>query len=220
MGFTVALLSMLLMSALGAALVLTTTSETLVASNFRESLDGQYAADAALQRATDDLAVIADWNSVLGGLTQSTFVDGPPSGVRTLADGFRLDLDRARNLLNCRKPTSCTESDLNAVTSERPWGANNPNWRLFAYGRLRSWLPASDSPQYVVVLVADDPAENDDDPVQDGIEPANPGAGTIQLRAEAFGPRGVHQVIGTTLTRIDAPGGAVRVLSWRQVNHP
>ncbi|HVH25106.1 MAG TPA: PilX N-terminal domain-containing pilus assembly protein [Vicinamibacterales bacterium] len=219
MGFIVALLSMLLMSALGAALVLTTTSETLIASNFRESLDGQYAADAALQRATDDLAVIADWNSVLGGLTQSTFVDGPPSGVRTLADGFNLDLDRSRNLLNCRKPASCTQSDLNAVTSERPWGANNPNWRLFAYGRLSSWLPASDSPQYVVVLVADDPAENDDDPMQDGIDATNPGAGTIQLRAEAFGPRGVHQVIGTTLTRIGTPR-AVRVLSWRLLSHP
>jgi hypothetical protein len=219
MGLIVALLSMLLLSALGSALVLTTTSETLIASNFRVSLEGKYAADAALQRAADDLAAIADWNSVLAGRTQSTFVDGSPSGVRTLADGFVLDLDRARNLLNCRKPTSCSVSELNDVTSGRPWGTNNPNWRLFAYGRLSTLLPGIRSPQYVVVLVGDDPAENDDDPLRDGVDETNPGAGAVQLRAEAFGPRGAHQVIGATLARIGTTG-AVRILTWRLLSQP
>jgi hypothetical protein len=217
MGLVIALLSMLLVSALGAATVLTTTSETLIASNFRMSLEGKYAADAALQRAVDELAATMDWNTVLAGLTQSRFIDGPPSGVRVLADGSVLDLDRARNLLNCRKPTPCTSSDLSAVTSERPWGPNNPRWQLFAYGRLSMLLLPTDSAQYVVVLIGDDPAENDGDPSQDGIESTNPGGRTVQLRAEAFGPRGAHQVIGATVARINTPPG-VRILSWRLLN--
>ena len=57
---------------------------------------------------------------------------------------------------NCAKVT-CSASDLVAVTTARPWGVNNPIWNLYAYGSLRSVLPATvDSVFYVVVLVGDD----------------------------------------------------------------
>jgi hypothetical protein len=213
----VALLSMLLMSALGVALVQSTTLETLIARNFRSSIEGQYAAEAVLERAMDDLAATLDWSSVLAGLTRSGFTDGPPSGVRTLADGSRLDLDRTRNMLNCRKATACSASELVAATAERPWGMNNPDWQLFAYGPLAGLLPGVSvaSTQYVVVLAADDPSENDSDPLRDGIDTSNPGAGVIRLRAEAFGPRGGHQVVELTVERSGVAQPGVRVVAWR-----
>src|ERR1700704_3494048 len=192
MPIILALMATLLMSALGAALVLTTSSDALIAANFRNAQEGVYAVDAALERAMADLGTLADWNAVLDGSASSTFVDGAPGGVRTLADGSPLDLDQTLNMLNCRKVTACSASDLTANTAQRPWGANNPVWRLFAYGPLSSLLPphAIESAYYVIVMVADDPSENDDDPLRDGQGPTNPGTGVLSLRAEAFGPRG------------------------------
>ena len=65
--------------------------------------------------------------------------------------------------MNRRAPAHA--SDLIADTSQRPWGANNPVWRLFAYGPISILLPAPDvnSAYYIVVMVADDPSENDND---------------------------------------------------------
>src|SRR5436190_5874509 len=190
MPIILAFMAMLLMSALGAALVLTTSSDALIAANFRNAQEGVYAADAALGRAMEDLGTLADWNAILDGSASSAFVDGAPSGVRTLADGSSLDLDQTLNMMNCRKVTACSASDLTANTAQRPWGANNPVWRLFAYGPLSSLLPphAIESGCYVIVMVADDASENDDDPFHDGQSPTNQGAGVLSLRAEAFGP--------------------------------
>jgi hypothetical protein len=204
MAIIVALMATLLMSALGAALVLTTSSEALIAANFRNAQEAVYAADAALEVSMDDLATAADWNAILDGSTQSVFVDGAPSGFRTLADGSLLDLTEMLNMTNCRKATPCSASDLTANTARRPWGANNPVWRLFAYGPFSSLLPAGriDSSYYVVVMVADDP---------------DPGPGVLLLRAEGFGPRGVHQVIESTVGRPGTASAGVRMLSWRLV---
>src|SRR5437762_11447713 len=51
----VAMMGILIISALGTALVLGTTTETLIARNFRITTAGSYAADLALQFAIDDL---------------------------------------------------------------------------------------------------------------------------------------------------------------------
>jgi hypothetical protein len=203
MAIIAALMTMLLISALGASLVLTTSSEALIAANFREAQTGVYAADAALERAMADLATLSDWTAVVGGTTQSAFIDGAPSGLRTLADGAPLDLGRTLNLMNCQRPTACSPSNLIANTAERPWGANNPVWQLFAYGPLAHLLPARaiDSAHYVIVMVADDPSENDNDPLRDGETATNPGTGVLALRAEAFGPRGARQVVEATIAR-------------------
>jgi hypothetical protein len=217
----VAVLCALLMTALGAALVLTSSSETMIATNFRSGLEGLYAADAAAERAMADLVAVGDWNQVLSGSTRSSFVDGAPGGVRSLPDGTTLDLTQAVNMANCQKLTTCSLTDLNAVTPDRPWGPNNPRWQLYAYGRLAGLLPAGaiTSSYYVMVCVGDDASENDADPLHDGADPAvNKGAGILALRAEALGPRGSRSVVEVTIARFtNAVGNTqVRVLSWRQ----
>ena len=218
----VALMAMLLMTALGAALLLTTSSETIIAGNFRTSGEGLYAADAALERIVDDLLTVPDWNSLLVGAVQSAFIDGAPNGTRTLSDGSTIDLTQAVDMANCQKITACSAADMDQVTSERPWGRNNPRWRLYGYGNLSNLTPTAsvNSPYYVVVMVGDDPSELDGDATTDGITPCgntipvkgpgnpptwscNPGTGVIALRAEAFGPRGAHKVIEMTLARTD-----------------
>lgn len=203
----VALLAMLLMSALGAALVLITASETLIAGRFRQAQQALDAADAALERAVGDLAMAPDWNGLLDGSVRSSFVDGAPDGPRTIDGGAAVDLTAVRNLASCGRTSACSIAEMDRISPARPWGANNPRWRLYAYGPLERLLPPGvvESPFYVVVLVGDDPAETDGDPLHDGLGKANPGAGVLALRAEAFGPRGVHAVAEMTVARRRAP---------------
>jgi hypothetical protein len=222
MALLVVMMASLLMTALGVALVLATLSETLIATNFRNVGESLYAADAILERAIDDLLTAPDWNSLLSGSVQSAFTDGPPSGSRTLPDGAPIDLGQAINMANCQKTTACSNADMDAVTAERPWGANNPRWQLYAYGNLSDMMPTGtvNSPYYVVVMVGDDPSENDNSPLQDGVGQSNPGSGVLVMRAEAFGPRGTHKVIELSVARIDtAESGqaGVRILTWREV---
>ena len=209
----VALMVMLLMAALGAALVLTSSTDTLIADGFRTAEEGLAAADAAAGRARHDLSTVADWSALLGGAALSTFVDGDPTGTRTLADGTLIDLAKIVSLANCQKSTPCSTAEMDEATPDRPWGANNPRWRLFAYGSLNELFPTSQfvSPFYVVVMLGDDPAENDADPLQDGQGPDNPGSGLLLLRAEAFGPQGAHRAVELTLAR------TVRIAAWREL---
>lgn len=207
----IALMAMLFMLALGSALMLTTATETKIANNFRNSSESLYAADAGLERSMDDVLTIPDWNAMLAGTATSAFIDSAP-GERTLADGTVLNLNEILAYANCQK-ASCADPDITAVTLERPWGANNPRWSLFAYGRLDDMIPTStvNSPFYIVVMVGDDPSENDADPLKDGSSPCpagtftgcNPGSGVIALRSEAFGPFGTHKVIELTISRTD-----------------
>ena len=199
----IAIMAMLFMTALGTALMLTTATETKISNNFRHSSESLYATDAGLERSMDDLLTVPDWNSLLSGAATSGFIDGAP-GTRELADGTEFDLNEVLSFANCQK-TSCSTADYSAVTLERPWGPNNPRWRLFAYGPVSNMIPTAtlNSPFYVVVMVGDDPSENDSDPLLDGAVATNPGMGVIALRAEAFGPRGVHRVIEMTIARTD-----------------
>jgi PilX N-terminal len=206
------LLVLLLMSAVGAALVLVSSSETLIAANFRNSHEALYAAEAAAERAIADFAAVPDVDLVLSGAGQSTFVDGPPGGLREW-QGVRVDLTEVVNLSRCRKKAPCTDAEMDSVTIERPWGPNNPRWQPYAYGWLKDAWPSIVSPFYVVVLIGDDPSENDNDPLRDGAA-ANVGAGVVALRAEAFGPRSVHKAVDLTIGR--AGEGKVRVVSWHQ----
>jgi hypothetical protein len=52
---------------------------------------------------------------------------------------------------------------------------------------------------YIVVWVADDTAENDDEPLADGVDLVNPGKGIALMRAHAYGPGGVRRVVDVTL---------------------
>jgi Tfp pilus assembly protein PilX len=209
----VALMAMMLLTALGLALMLTTTTETMIAANYRDGLEGMYAADAGIERTMQDLLTVPDWNNVLAsddGVTSrltSGFVGDSLSPV--LGDGRTLDLAKATAAINCPQvsptPTSCTDAQMDYSSAERPWGVNNPRWRVYAHGAVPDFVPTGtiNSPFYIVVWVADDPSETDANPTTDGSNAANPGSGVIQLRAEAFGPGGAHRVIEVTLARTD-----------------
>jgi hypothetical protein len=226
----IAIMATTFMLTLGGALILLSSSETAIAANFRAAHEATYAADAAIERALADLRRLPDFTPVLAGNVRSSFVDGLPSGTRTLADGSTLDLDRITNLANCQKTSVCSDAEVAAVTTERPWGANNPRWTLFAHGPVADLLgPATvRSAFYVVAFVGDDPSENDGDPAVDGLivgSTPNPGNGIVTVRAEAFGPRSTHKIVEATISRLTIPPAdpgeqastELHVLSWREV---
>ena len=134
---------------------------------------------------------------MLNGRLRSGFTDGPSAGTRTLPNGRTIDSDPGDQ----RRPTAgrrpaVPAAEINAVTADRPWGANNPRWQLFAHGPLSNLLPTGPrhSPFYVMVWVGDDPAETDGNPPADDATGTNPGSrGTVLLRAESFGPLGSHR---------------------------
>jgi hypothetical protein len=210
----IAMVAVLLMTALGAALILTSSSETIVAGHFQDNLEARYAAGAMIERGMDDVGPVEDWSPLIDGLQRSSWIDGPPAGPRTLPDGSTLDLGQALNLASCQKSAACSQSDLALVTGDRPWGANNPRWALYAYGPLRNLLPSPSVIQsacYVLLLVG-----------------TGPSPALLAMRAEAFCSHGAHAIVEVTLGRAsrlgdgrdynDDPGqGAVKILSWREV---
>lgn len=200
----VAMMALLLMAAIGSVLILTSSSETIIAAHFRDTVEARYAAGAMVERGMDDLGGMVDWTLVISGAVRSSWVDGVAPGTRTLADGSTIDLTQMVNLANCQKPTLCSTADMDAVTADRPWGTSNPRWVLFAYGAVRGLLPGSstiDSPYYVVLLA--------------GAAVAPAGWNAVALRAEAFGPRNSHAVVEATAGRAAGTARA-RFLSWRE----
>ncbi len=224
--------------ALGLSLV--TAVEQLVTRNHRESAALLHAAEGALELAARALARAGPWDPVLAGLVQADAADGPPTGTRSVG-GIEVDLAVQTSLLNCARPAGCSDADRRAVTAARPWGANNPHWRLFLYGPLSALAdlqyPAA---AYVLVWVADDGRERDGDPERDGVpagageagepgepgEPGEDGADILRVRADAFGRDGGRRAVEAELARVCRvvegvrtclPG--IRVQSWRDVRH-
>ena len=193
----IALISLVLLSALGTSLMVVTSTEVRAAANYAASRETMYAADGALQIALRELLAVSDWKALLSSGALSGFVDGVPSGVRQLGDGSTVDPAQATSLAN---------------GEPRPWGANNPVWRLFAFGRVGQRT-------YVIAWVGDDSAENDGDPLIDGGGVSNPGDGILAVRAEAFGVGGAHTVLEATVRQDTAGPGVpmVRMLSWQAV---
>ena len=180
----IALMAVMLLTALGAAVIMVTNTETRISGNYKNSVEALYAADAAVERVVQDLLMVPRWNDILTGASQSAFVDGGMADVKALPGGGTMTLTAATAQLQA-------ESDAAAQ-----WGANNPRWRLFAWGPISDMLPNStiDSPTYVAVWIADDPAEADGDATADT-------NGTLTLHAEAFGPMGTRKVIEVTIAR-------------------
>ena len=210
------LMATLLVSAAAAALALTLSTEATIAANFQTAMEAKFAVRAMLERGLSDLNAEADWSGVLAGAVRSPFVDGLPEGVRRIDGQTQVDLRQIVNLARCGMPAGCTDVQIRAITSDRPWGANNPRWQLFAYGRLAAIASGVQWPQphYVVLLVGDDPAETDDDPERDEEDAGRPGAGVVMVRAEVFGPRRSHRALEAAVAR--HPGG-LRTLTWREV---
>jgi hypothetical protein len=214
----VSLMAITLMMALGMALVLTTMTEGTIAGNYRDGVEALYAAEAAVDWAVQEVVTVPDWNRILDGSVTSAFAEGPEGGA------WPLDMRLATNMLRCGKASSCSDASMDAVTEERPWGRNNPRWQLYAHGPLSTLLGSVDSPIYVVVWMADDPSDSDDDPLADGgakagcplSEPTcvNLGKGVLAMRAHAYGRDGVVRTVELTLARTDS--GQARVLTWME----
>jgi hypothetical protein len=186
-----------LLAALGHGLVLLTNTEQAIAANQHAAVETLYAADAALATVLPELRRTADWTSVLTGAQTSGFVDG--TRVPVLPSGATIDLDTLT-------------SELQAGAASDPWGANNPVWRLYAYGALERLSPGFRSRSYIVVWVADDPAETDGNPAVDANR-------TLLVRAEAFGPNRSRRSIRATVGAREADRGEElrpRVWSWRE----
>jgi hypothetical protein len=179
----IALMAMMLLTALSAAVIMVTSTETKISNNYSAGQEALYAADAAIERVVQDLLMVPRWNDILTGSAQSAFVDGA-IGPKQLIGGGTMDLSLATQQL---------QADTDALNM---WGANNPQWRLFAWGPLSQILPNDvvDSPMYVLAWIADDPAESDGNPLAD----VN---GTLTVHAEAIGPGGTRKVIEVTVAR-------------------
>jgi len=198
-----AIIATLLIAALAGALFMTMTEETAIAGGFRSGAEALYAAEAGIERSVDVLSATADWSGVAGGAGSPAFTDGAV-GVRTLADGTQIDVAQAVNLANCARSTACSDSDVTAVTADRPWGPANPRWGLYGYAPVSTLLPgAATSPVYVIVLAAA------------AVGSTDPAAPVLALRAEAYGPRGAHRIVEAEVAQ-DAAG--VRVRAWRVVS--
>ena len=215
---------LMLVSAIGLGLVLTTSLEPAIASAHEASLSSGYAAEAGLAIALHELGGIADWTPVLSGQVRSAILHATTDDRLLLPDGSQTDPGSLTNLANCGHPTACTNAELDAFTADRPWGPNNPRWRVFGHGRLDQLVSGQMAPLpcEAIVWVGDDPAELDGDPLRDS-QPApdgtrRPGAGVIMLRAEGFGIRAAHRVVTVTVSR--PPGGGdprPPVVGWREI---
>jgi hypothetical protein len=214
----VVLLGTTLLLALTAAAVALASSDMLAASRQRDARIALSAAEAALERAASELVETPDWSPVLSGALASSRVDGPASASRVPFGGRSLSPDQLANLATCGTTGACSTAACSTVTAERPWGPNNPRWRPYAYGPIDS-ATSGQAATYVVVLVGDDPSENDGDPGRDGVAPGNPGAGLVLLRAEAFGPSDTRRVVEAAIARVSLASGVAlpRVLSWVEV---
>ena len=215
------MLVLLCVLAAGLSVALIGSTEVVLSSAQHSGVAADYVAQAFLERAVADLRWIPDWDLVLNGSLRSGLADGAPGGVRVLPmTTASIDLDGVRNLANCGHRGMCSEAELIATSSDRPWGENNPRWRLFAYAPAGSLLPAGrvSIPFYGLVLVADDGGEEDGDAEADGT-PGTAGAGVLWLRAIAVGVSGARTGIDAAVERpgtVGAPviGRPLRLRSW------
>lgn len=209
------------LSAVGLGLAVMVFMDRLATGNQKGAAALRHAADAGIELAAHALAR-ADWNSVLAGAEQASFSDGAPGGVRAIPGGGAVSLTAETNSLNCGNATSCTGAQMDAVSDERPWGANNPRWRLYAFGPLENLTQvARPAPCYLAVWIADDSRERDGDPSTDG---EDEGRGVVRVRAAVFGALGSRHAVEAELARvcyrvageeICQPG--IRVQSWQEV---
>ncbi len=221
-----AILVMSFLSAIGLGLALIVMMDRLATGNLRASVALLYAADAAIELTARELMTIEDWDLALSGDVRSAFVDGTPDGARQLPGGGTLDLTVATNALNCGTTTGCTPAQMERVTRDRPWGANNARWRLFAHGPFAALGPMQQPAAcYLAVWVADDRHEEDGDPLADNVDPSAPGHGTLRIRAEAYGVMGSRRSLEAELARrCRAPAAeeclmGIRVQSWKEVRN-
>jgi hypothetical protein len=220
----ITVLALGMFSAIGMGLVLASSVDRLSGSNHRDGIAAAYAAEAAVQLTIKEMAAVADWSSAFDGSRASPFNDGPP-GVRQVPFGPAINLAVLTNELTCGRATDCTDARIRSSTTERPWGANNPQWQVFLSSRASALvtLPPRNADVYLVVWVGDDAAERDDDRLRDGSGPDGEGRHVARIRAMAFGPAATRAAIDAVIARrcetiagTESCEPGIRVQSWRR----
>jgi hypothetical protein len=190
-----ALIAMVLLSAIGLGLIGITNTDALIAANVEHGHSAFYASAGALDGAIAEVIGSAGWSSVLSGAAVSMFRD--VTRTPTLPSGVTIDLDAITVALQA-----------SAVAT---WGASAPAWQLYAYGP-RAVPGASVSHwAYVAVWASDDVADGDGDPLTD----AN---GTIVLLSRAWGAGGTRRGVVATMARAGTAAGpwTHRILTWKE----
>ena len=189
MPLLISMMALSVLTALAATLVLGTMTETAVAASYREGVETFYAAEAAVEFVIQDLAAASDWEGIVAGEQSSTFVDGPPLGVRRVG-AVLFDLAAATH-------------DVVAATAAYD---DDREYRMYAHGRLSDLLPgtATGSPYYVVVWIAGVGATDAER------------RSTISVVGRAYGPTGSRRSVVVTVNRADSDG-MVRIVSWHEL---
>jgi hypothetical protein len=189
-----ALMFLMFFLAVTSVLVMLTVTETMVAGAEQARHVVRGAAEVAIERALQEVAVAADWNVILAGSARSTFVDADVTP--SVADWGVLDV------------SALTARVQREADASNRWGPDGPVWRLFGYGPFAALLGGAGTgpPVYTVMWVADDEGEGDGNPAVDTNQ-------CLTMRAEAFGPFRSRQVLVATVRR--HPGGGLEVVSWR-----
>ncbi len=205
-----ALLIIALLTTLGGALVVMVTAEALVSAHHAASQQALYAAEAGAERAIGELRALPTWQTVPMPGSSSALADlNDGSLAPELPDGTVLDLSQ----LTLERQA---ESDAHF-----PSTPDRPAWRLFGHVALDQMIAeaAGSAPPYLVVWVADDPADRDGDPARDSND-------IVMVRSEAFGVAGVRRSIQATVVRqsaLDAVAGGgvmrsdVNVIAWLEM---
>jgi hypothetical protein len=191
-----ALMALMVVSAVGAAVVLLAVVETRLMASEHVRLMGRGLAEVQLERALQDLAREPDWDAVLSGAASSSFFGS--TETPEVAGWGVLDL---------RGQTMALQAE---VGSE--WGLDAPRWRLYAHGVASDLVgaaagggPPAYAGFYTAVWVADDEGDGDGRAMVDR-------NGVIAVRAEAFGPSAARQVWLATVRR---SGSGIELLSLR-----
>ena len=95
MTLVIALISLVLLSALGTSLTVVMNTELRAAANYAASREAIYAADGALQIAARELLAVGDWNALLSSGALSALSTVRQAAYRPLGDGSTVDLAQA-----------------------------------------------------------------------------------------------------------------------------
>jgi hypothetical protein len=195
-----ALVTTALITAIAASLIVTTSTDMMIAGSYRASAEAMYGVEAAVERAVGELAAVPDWSAVLAA-PPSNLLASFDDGAATVAapDGKSLSMPTL---------TSARQALSNAVYGSAQFGADSPVWRLYAHAALRSILPPAmiAPPGYILVWVADDGGDGDGDPAKDS-------NGQLLVYGDAYGVAGARRGLEVAIAR--AAPTAIRVLSWK-----
>jgi hypothetical protein len=201
MAILTALMATLLLTALGVAIAMLGSEESMLSLHERSARALRQAASAGAQLAVADLRLAPSWDPLLAlaatpplSAVPGRFLDStltPPSPW----SGVPIDLAAATAALQAATMTSRGPADAAQA------------WRLYLSGPLARAAPSGGAgPWYVAVWIADDKADTDGDPTVDS-------NGLLSVHAVAYGPADAAVALDLTIRRL--PSGGVGVATSR-----